>query len=131
MLFNFSPNYPANDLQPEDWSIMNGLRKAWKRAVLLASSVGLAAGIGIAAAPMASAGVWNCSTGYASVGAWGYCANGDSAYFKVNVLCQNVFTLGSRVVSGEPERVGGQYSSIVSGCAWYERYYGNPWTNSA
>lgn len=82
------------------------------------------------AAP-AKAAVWNCNYGYSTVGAYAYCSSGNTAYFESHVLCQNRFTLASRVVNGPRQRVNGGKPSIISSCAWYERFYGQPWASSA
>lgn len=110
---------------------MSALSRARRRAATLVLTALLALASAVALATPANAAVWNCSTGYSSVGAWGWCGSGDVAYFKVNVLCQNRFTLTSRVWSGAPQRVGGQNSSVVTSCDWNEAFYGTPWANSA
>jgi len=79
----------------------------------------------------ASAYIAGCQVGYSSVGAYAHCSQGDSASYRVVVLCQNRFTLDSRNVYGPWVPRGGQTPSVVSGCEWYEHFYGTPWAQGS
>lgn len=81
------------------------------------------------AAP-ASADAYNCSTGYSSVGAYAYCYSGSSSHFVVKVVCQNRFTLASRVETGTRKPLDSQKPSVAT-CGWTERFYGQPWASGA
>lgn len=112
---------------------MNSVKKRTLRQRVWAAAVatGLAAtvGISVGAAP-AQATVWNCQTGYSSVGAWGKCLSGDTQTYKVNVLCQNIFTRSSYVKSGNWVTRNSGVPSTVQGCGAFEAFYGTPWTQS-
>lgn len=85
-------------------------------------------GISLVAATPAQAAVWNCSSGYNSVGPWGYCASGDSANFRAHINCRNWFTkLHTKQLSGPWRPVGGNSPSVIGGCGLGEEYYGSIW----
>ncbi|HMI09342.1 MAG TPA: hypothetical protein VK497_02985 [Candidatus Saccharimonadales bacterium] len=74
-------------------------------------------------APQASAAS-QCTAGIGQVGPYAYCGNGPGQ-FRVRILCQNIFTLGSRWVWGSWFNAGGGTISTAN-CAWNERLYGSP-----
>ncbi len=89
---------------------------------LVASSV-------LVAAP-AQAAVWDCSTGFSSVGPYGTCFSSDitNPSYQIRILCRNIFT-GSTYVKGG-NWVGLGQTSTIQGCGVFEQYYGSPWVSS-
>ena len=97
------------------------------RSSVISIALGVVAALGFAAPAHA---VYNCTSGFSSVGAYSKCGSPSNTWYRTNVLCQNRFTLNSRVVSGNWVSTSSTKPSTVQGCAWYERYYGMPWASS-
>lgn len=102
-----------------------------RRITLAVASVVMMITASLTFAAPANAYIAGCAFGYSSVGAYAHCNKGDSAYYQVRVLCANRFTGGSRTVAGSWVPRGGQTPSVVSGCAWYEHFYGTPWAQGS
>jgi len=89
--------------------------------------------IAMTAAP-ASAAVYNCTTGYSSVGAFAKCLTADrpsTDKYRVRVLCQNIFTRQSHTVYGNWVTVNSSIPSTVQGCPAFEAFYGQPGASNA
>ena len=105
--------------------------KKFKRATAVSvAAAALVAGSVLVSVTPANAVVWNCVTGYSSVGVYGKCGSGDTSLYYVNVLCQNWFTRSSRVVSGNVVSIYSSTPSTVQGCGAFESFYGTPWVSS-
>lgn len=108
---------------------MGTKKKVAPFAVLVAATVASSL---ITLAPTAYA-AHNCTTGFQSNGwAWGKCTSaypGEERY-RVNMLCQNIFTKASHLVNGTVVSVYETTPSTVTGCDWNESYYGDPWTQN-
>lgn len=98
----------------------------------IASAIGISAAVAIApvavAAPAQAA--YNCTTWYSSQGwAHGQCVTGepDGNYYRVNVLCANIFNAQSYKVYGTVVNITDQQPSTAGGCDSGDHYYGNPW----
>jgi hypothetical protein len=88
--------------------------------------------LGIANTKIASASVWNCKTGYSSVGAWAKCLSGtpSNVQYRVNVLCAGIFNSYSYKKSGNWVKLGSQTPTTIGGCGWMEHYVGQPTVSS-
>ena len=106
------------------------MKKIASRASALAASLLLAVAAFFVGTAPASAVVWNCSTGYGSVGAWGKCLAGDTQTYRVNVLCQNIFTRDSYYKGGNWVDRSWNVPSTVNGCGAFEQYVGQPWIST-
>lgn len=113
----------------QEWSIH--VYDIVKRLVVVATSVAAFIIMTLALATQANAYVGNCALGYSSAGAYASCSQGNSASYRVGVWCQNKFTLSSRAAHGPWVPRGGQTPSVVSGCEWYEHFYGTPWAEGS
>jgi hypothetical protein len=105
------------------------MKKVKKSTVLAVAAVMVAqVGLGVAVATPAQAAVWGCTSGYSSTGPWGYCTSGDSANFRANINCKNVFTgIHTKQISGPWRPVNGGSPSVIGGCGLGEGYYGSIW----
>lgn len=64
------------------------------------------------------------------VGARGKCLEGDTQTYRVNVLCQNIFTRDSYYKGGNWVDRGLNVPSTVNGCGAFEQYVGKPWVST-
>jgi hypothetical protein len=83
----------------------------------------------------ASASVWLCDTGYASVGAWAHCSKGSpsNVQYRVGVLCAGPLNSYSYYKYGNWTNLNSksQTPTTVNGCnKWYEHYVGKPTVSS-
>ena len=92
------------------------------------------AGLGIVNTNSASANVWNCRTGYSSVGAWAKCLNGtpSNVQYRVGVLCAGIFNSYSYYKFGNWANLSSnsQTPTTIQGCGFMEHYVGQPTVSS-
>jgi len=95
-------------------------------AILVVGSV-------LSGAMPASAVVWNCSTGFGSVGVYGVCASGERPgdTYRVKILCKNWITQSSYTKAGNWVTLSSGQPSTISGCGAFEAYYGSPWVSTS
>jgi hypothetical protein len=86
-------------------------------------------GLSVAAAAPANA-VYNCVTGFSSVGPYAKCGAPANSVYRVAILCQNYFTFVANPKYGNWVNTNSSTPSTIQGCAWFEHYYGSPWVNS-
>lgn len=74
--------------------------------------------------------VYNCVSGYSTVGAYSKCGMPANTWYHTNVLCQNIFTLSSYTKYGNWVNTNSSDQSTIQGCGAFERYYGDPWAST-
>lgn len=111
------------------------LKQMRRRLVSLVAGAALVAGsfIMVSAAP-ANAAVYNCTTGYSSVGAFAKCLSADrpaTDTYRVRVLCQNIFTRQSHSEYGNWVTINSGIPSTHQGCGFGYAYYGTPYASNS
>lgn len=102
------------------------IRKA-RAVAILCGAILAGATIGVTTPAFA---VYNCVTGFSTVGPYAKCGSPANSIYRVAILCQNYFTLEANPRYGNWVNTNSSTPSTFGGCAWYEHYYGNPWVNS-